>query len=77
MLAMEEHVETQAEMAWMKADKFYKLHPHVAPNPGPKELGSKAVAAHRAKLHRSSVEDNPTSEEDDLNNVDIANVCDV
>eukprot|EP00963_Diacronema_lutheri_P004429 scaffold336_cov372-Pavlova_lutheri.AAC.3 len=78
MLAMEEHVETQAEMAWMKTDKFYKLQPHVAPDPGPKEAWiAKAVAAHHAKLHCSSVEDNPTSEEDDLNNVDIANVCDV
>eukprot|EP00963_Diacronema_lutheri_P001277 scaffold82_cov366-Pavlova_lutheri.AAC.2 len=62
----------------MKADKFYKLHPHVAPDPRPKEAWTaKAVAARRAKLHRSSVEDNVTSEEDDLNNVDVANVCDV
>lgn len=62
----------------MKADKVYKLHPHVKPDPGPKEVWIvRAVAAHRAKLHRTSVEDNPTSQEDDLNNVDKANVCDI
>eukprot|EP00963_Diacronema_lutheri_P002794 scaffold215_cov389-Pavlova_lutheri.AAC.11 len=38
MLAMEEHVETQVEMARMKVDKFYKMHSRVAPDPGPKEV---------------------------------------
>lgn len=50
----------------------------MAPNPGPNEGWiAKEAAVHRAKLQRSSVEDNPTLEEDDLNKVDVENACDV
>eukprot|EP00894_Picocystis_sp_ML_P000479 jgi/Pico_ML_1/50996/g2104.t1 len=32
-VAMEENVEATAVITWMKADKFYRLHPDVAEDP--------------------------------------------
>lgn len=78
MVAMEENVEAHAEIAWMKASKFYATHPHVAPDPGPKDAWiEKALAVHRAKVQRVSVVDNITSEEDDTNNNVVENECEM
>eukprot|EP00963_Diacronema_lutheri_P002456 scaffold166_cov340-Pavlova_lutheri.AAC.5 len=68
-VAMEENVEATAVITWMKADKFYRLHPDVAEDPGPKEAWiASAVEAHRRKVREAAAGNTPSSEEDETGN---------